>query len=144
MEGKDVLLRDFNNTYIFPRAYKDNKGNIISDGLASSLDKSKWDSASSWVTSNGTNVVNHIGNSDIHVTATEKENYNEHIIDTNIHVTAQEKTEWIKFNDIYPVGGIYISSNNIDPSTIFTGTSWTSIGSTTVGSTTIYYWQRSA
>lgn len=141
MEGKDVLLRDFNNTYIFPRAYKDNKGNIIADGLISSTDKTKWNNASSWVTTNGNNVVNHISDGTIHVTETEKESYNNHIADTDIHVTSAEKTDWVKISDIFPINnGIYLSLSNIAPT--FNNTSWQEIGTITVGSNTLYVYKR--
>ena len=33
----------------------------------------------------------------------------------------------VSFSDIYPIGSIYMSVNNTNPSTLFTGTTWTQI-----------------
>lgn len=124
MEGKDVFLRDFDNVYIFPRAYKDNRGNIISEGLVDSTDKNKWDSASSWVSSNGTHVE-------------------EHIADTDIHVTKEDKEEWLKLDNVYPVSSVFMTtSQQMDPNNLFEDTSWTLLGNSTIGSKTVYYWER--
>ena len=44
---------------------------------------------------------------------------------------------------LYPVGAIYINSNNTDPSSIFGGT-WQQLENTTIGGQSCYCWKRTA
>lgn len=44
------------------------------------------------------------------------------------------------FKRLFPVGSVYHNTNNVNPSTIITGTTWTLISS----SNSIYTWERTA
>ena len=54
------------------------------------------------------------------------------------------KINGVEFRSLcYPIGSVYASTENKNPSTLFGGT-WVTMGSQTVLNTTVYYFKRTA
>lgn len=62
-------------------------------------------------------------------------------------ITSQKVSNWdqMTIDYLYPVGYVYISKNNTDPGTVYTGTAWTMVSNNfTIGNETFYVWKRTS
>ena len=172
----DVYLTDFEGNMLLPRAYKDNMGLEIHKHLVDvddanaeykfhirATERAKWNAYGGDISGIEDQLNDHVGDTDIHTTATQKENWDKHIHgveglegDTeHLHLTDEDKDKLENLADkIHPLHSVYLTTDsNFDPnddedfSPIPEGATqsnveWTSSGNSTMGTLTVYVWER--
>lgn len=176
----DVYLTDFEGNMLLPRAYKDNMGLEIHKHLVDvddtnaaynfhikSTERTKWNSYGGDITDITNELNSHVNNTDVHTTATQKDNWDKHIHgveglegDTeHLHLTDEDKDKMENFADkVHPLNSVFFTTDNdFDPnddedfSPIPDGATqsnveWTQLPNLTLGTgssaKTVYAWER--